>query len=83
MELKTFINIATRIANARDAEMGRIRQASIKRTAAMLVREHPELFGESFEQNKKALKELDVIDSKRLRNKIAGYIVRVVKNKKF
>lgn len=50
----------------------------IKRTATQLLEgEHP--FNSSFENNKKFLK--DVMPSKSIRNKVAGYISRLLKTK--
>jgi len=63
--------------------MGRIRQRSIKSVARKLVDELPDDFGKDYQQNKEKLKELNLLDSKTVRNKVAGYIVRVTKNKKF
>lgn len=61
--------------------MGRVRQTYIKRLAKDLVSADEERFGEDFDENKEELKELDEFNSKKLRNRVAGYIVRVVQNK--
>ena len=61
--------------------MGRVRQTYIKRLAKDLVDADPERFSEEFDENKEELKEMDEFDSKRLRNRVAGYIVRVVDNR--
>jgi len=63
--------------------MGRIRSALIKKISMRLVEENPELFSADFEHNKKVLKDLNLIPSKKIRNKVAGYIVRTIKKKKF
>ncbi len=63
--------------------MGRIRPALIKKISIRLVEENPELFTADFEHNKKVLKELNLIPSKKIRNKVAGYIVRTIRKKKF
>ena len=63
--------------------MGRIRTAMVKKIARRLVEKYPELFTADFDHNKAVLKELNVIPSKKLRNRVAGYMVRVVKNRKF
>jgi len=62
--------------------MGRVRQTYIKRLAKDMVETDPERFSEDFEENKEELKEMDEFNSKRLRNRTAGYIVRVVRNRK-
>jgi ribosomal protein S17E len=54
--------------------MGRIKSALVKRTARGLLKEE-NVFSEDFEKNKKILG--DSMPSKRLRNKIAGYISRL------
>ena len=61
--------------------MGRVRQTYIKRLAKDLVSAEEERFSEDFEENKEELKELEEFRSKKLRNRVAGYIVRVVDNK--
>jgi ribosomal protein S17E len=58
--------------------MGRIKSALIKRTAKNLLKEENK-FNEDFNNNKKRLGEL--MPSKSLRNKIAGYISRIKKDK--
>jgi small subunit ribosomal protein S17e len=61
--------------------MGRVRQTYVKRLAKNLVNADEERFSEDFDENKEALKETTEFQSKRLRNRVAGYIVRVVQNK--
>ncbi|PSG99670.1 MAG: 30S ribosomal protein S17e [Nanohaloarchaea archaeon SW_4_43_9] len=61
--------------------MGRVRQTYIKRLAKDLVEADPDRFSEDFEENKQELKDMDEFESKRIRNRTAGYIVRVVQNK--
>lgn len=63
--------------------MGRIRTHFVKNISKILVEKHPDKFGKDFEQNKKSLGEMRVFDEKFTRNKVAGYIVRVVSKKKF
>jgi small subunit ribosomal protein S17e len=60
--------------------MGRIKSALIKRTARKLVEKTAEgTFSNEFNDNKKPLSN-NTMPSKRLRNKIAGYITRLNKN---
>lgn len=47
-----------------------------RRLSEEMMDRHPEAFGTDFEQNKKALEDLALIPSKRLRNRIAGYIAK-------
>jgi len=60
--------------------MGRIKSTLIKRTSKRLVSEADELFSTKFDDNKKRLK--DTMPSKRIRNKVAGYITRLKRMKK-
>lgn len=61
--------------------MGRIKTQFIKRTSQELVRKHETLFGSEFEANKRTVASLTDVQSKKVRNIIAGYITRLVKNK--
>ncbi len=61
--------------------MGRVRPTYIKRLAKDLVEADPENFSEDFEENKEELDEKADFKSKKLRNRVAGYIVRVVQNR--
>jgi small subunit ribosomal protein S17e len=61
--------------------MGRVRQTYVKRLARDLVNADEEKFSEDFDENKEELKETEEFNSKRLRNRVAGYIVRVKQNK--
>ena len=54
--------------------MGRIKPKLVKRTAHSLLKEE-NIFNSSFEDNKKIIKGLT--PSKKIRNKIAGYIARI------
>lgn len=63
--------------------MGRVRPKHVKRLARDLVAKHDGKFEQDFDHNKEVLKEMDLVDSKKLRNRVAGYIVRVLRNKKF
>ena len=60
--------------------MGKIKSKLIKRTARQLIEKSEDSFDEDFEKNKKALG--NSLNSKKTRNKIAGYLTRIKKNKK-
>ena len=60
--------------------MGRVKPMLIKRTARKLVEMSDESFGKTFGENKKALG--NILPSKQMRNKIAGYIARIKRNTK-
>jgi small subunit ribosomal protein S17e len=55
--------------------MGRIRGRWIKNLAKKFVEKYPDKFSKDFESNKKSLEELNLLDDKPIRNKVAGYIV--------
>lgn len=57
--------------------MGRIKTDMVKRTAKKLVKTYPDKFSKDFNKNKEALKDLAEIRSKKLRNVLAGYAVRL------
>lgn len=61
--------------------MGNIKQTFIKRTARELFDKYPDKFTKDFEQNKKMVKQLTNVTSKTIRNRIAGYITRLVRMK--
>lgn len=61
--------------------MGRIRQKYIKRSARALLERYPDKFSIDYEQNRHALEGLASIESKPLKNKIAGYIATLLKQK--
>ncbi|MCD6477565.1 MAG: 30S ribosomal protein S17e [Candidatus Aenigmarchaeota archaeon] len=60
--------------------MGRIRTTSIKNISRELLNMYPDDLGSDFISNKEFLK--DLIESKKLRNKIAGYIVNLKRHAK-
>jgi len=57
--------------------MGNIRPTYIKRVAMELVEQFPDEFkSDDYEHNKKKVAELTDVESKMMRNRIAGYVVR-------
>ena len=59
--------------------MGRIKQSSLKRTANELMKNYGEEFTPEFETNKAKVQEHCDVKSKKTRNRIAGYISRLIK----
>ncbi|MCD6476943.1 MAG: 30S ribosomal protein S17e [Candidatus Aenigmarchaeota archaeon] len=59
--------------------MGRIRTKWIKNLSKDLISQYPDKFNTDFENNKKVLNELNIIPDKLIRNKVAGYIVTLLK----
>lgn len=56
--------------------MGNIRQTYIKRVAIELVKRFPEHFTDDFDENKRKVAELTDTSTKKMRNRIAGYVTR-------
>ncbi len=59
--------------------MGKRRTSSVSRIAIRLIKDYPERFTNNYDENKNVLDELIYFPSKVLRNKVAGYIVRLKK----
>ena len=62
--------------------MGRIKTSMIKNLTKKLYNNHKNLFKEDFNDNKLVLADLIKTESKKLRNIIAGYLTRLVKQEK-
>ena len=58
--------------------MGTVKPAYIKNIAMELLKKYGELFTGDFNHNKKLVAELTNIKSKKVRNRVAGYITRKV-----
>jgi small subunit ribosomal protein S17e len=61
--------------------MGNIRQGYIKSLGALLLEEHSDAFSLDFDQNKENVTKYTNVDSKVIRNRVAGYIVRQIRVK--
>jgi small subunit ribosomal protein S17e len=59
--------------------MGKVRTEMVKRISNELVDRYERSLTTEFEQNKQFLKEIGLDVSKKLRNKIAGYITRLMR----
>jgi len=59
--------------------MGNVKPLFIKRTAQELLDMYPDQLGKDFESNKKVLRQIDPKITKALRNKIAGFVVALIK----
>ena len=60
--------------------MGKVRTEMIKRISLELIEKYEYSFQPEFEPNKQFLKEIGLDVTKKLRNKIAGYVTTVVKS---
>ncbi len=58
--------------------MGKVRTVLVKRLSRELVERYPDSFSTEFDQNKDVVDELLTNTTKRLRNRIAGYITRLM-----
>ncbi|MDI9645095.1 MAG: 30S ribosomal protein S17e [Archaeoglobales archaeon] len=58
--------------------MGTVKPAYIKVIANELLKRYPELFTNNFDQNKKIVAAVTNIQSKTVRNRVAGYITRKI-----
>ena len=57
--------------------LGKVRIETVKRISRELIRRYPDRFSGEFESDKAAVNDLVITQSKRLRNRIAGYITRL------
>jgi small subunit ribosomal protein S17e len=48
----------------------------VKKTGTILMDRYPKAFGTDFDHNKESVQELTNIESKPVRNRIAGYVTR-------
>lgn len=59
--------------------MGNIRTSFVKRTSKELIENYEGKFTTDFDENKKLVEEFTTVSTKHLRNKIAGYVTRLVR----
>ena len=52
----------------------------VKKTGTQLLERYPEAFSEDFQHNKRSVRALTNIESKGVRNRIAGYVTRRNRN---
>jgi small subunit ribosomal protein S17e len=53
-----------------------IKPAYVKKTATLLLERYSDAFNDDFDRNKDIVVELTNVESKEVRNRIAGYITR-------
>ena len=61
--------------------MGNIRQSYIKNAARIMMQYYSDELTTDFETNKRLVEQFSDVSSKKVRNRIAGYLVRLVKRK--
>ncbi|MBN2230504.1 MAG: 30S ribosomal protein S17e [Candidatus Thorarchaeota archaeon] len=59
--------------------MGSIRPGYIKNAARNLLALYPDTFTDDFETNKRLVEQFTDVNSKKIRNRIAGYLVGLIK----
>ena len=57
--------------------MGKVRIAAVKKVARELVERYPSMLTTNYETNKKILADLVDAKTKRLRNRVVGYVTRL------
>lgn len=62
--------------------MGRIKITQVKRSGYKLNRDYSDRFDTDFQHNKKTVREIAEVRSKKLRNIIAGYLTKLKKTRK-
>ena len=62
--------------------MGKVRSIAVKSMARRLIAQFGDRFTTDFEVNKRLVSELTTIKAKHLRNRVAGYITRLMKASK-
>ncbi len=53
-----------------------IKPQYVKKTGKLLLEQYPEAFNDDFSHNKTSVRELTNIESKGVRNRIAGFVTR-------
>jgi small subunit ribosomal protein S17e len=61
--------------------LGSIRPGYIKNAAKILLRDYPDDFTVDFETNKRLVEQFTDVSSKTVRNRIAGYLVTLIKRR--
>ena len=59
--------------------MGRTKSIAVKRISDELIKRHSDSLSDDFEKNKTAVNRLVLVQSKKLRNTMAGYLTRLMK----
>jgi small subunit ribosomal protein S17e len=61
--------------------LGQIKNKVIKNLAKTLIEKYPDRFSTDFENNKEETDKIILLKSKKIRNKVAGYLVHEIRKK--
>ena len=61
--------------------MGQIKNQFIKNLAKTLIEKYPDKFSKSFEKNKEEVDKIVILESKKIRNKVAGCLVHEIRKR--
>jgi small subunit ribosomal protein S17e len=61
--------------------LGQVKNVFIKNLAKRLIEKYPDKFTKDFDKNKDELDRLIRLESKKIRNKVAGYLVHQIKKR--
>merc|ERR1712048_675982 len=62
--------------------MGRVRTKTVKKAARLIIEKYYQKLTLDFQTNKKITEDVAIVQSKRMRNKIAGYVTHLMKRLK-
>ena len=62
-----------------ELKLGSVRPRYIKNASKNLLALYPDTFTDDFESNKRLVEQFTDVRSKKVRNRIAGYLVRLIK----
>jgi len=61
--------------------LGNIKNQFIKNLAKTLIEKYPDRFTNSFEKNKEEMDKIVILESKKIRNKVAGCLVHEIRKR--
>lgn len=61
--------------------MGQIKNKIIKNLAKTLIEKYPDKFTNSFEKNKEEVDKIVILESKKVRNRVAGCLVHEIRKR--
>ena len=61
--------------------MGQIKNQIIKNLTKALIEKYPDIFSNNFEKNKEEVDKIVILESKKMRNKVAGCLVHEIRKR--